>query len=426
MLVLDFPDKLEIQSSTLDVLIRQQELFENEIRLEDVIKYKLPVISDFNPKTVRYGDELIIEGSNFSKETRRNDLIWFGRSIGAESSTHNRLIFRIDESFAQSPFFSATRTDFISLNFGINTVNSKEELTYIYEGPYTRLDSREDIMYYRTNVFVIGSSIHYYMNHSSLVQNETHFAYNTQTGKWSEKSPLDIAEGRAHAMAFSLNGRGYIGGGGDLEGISLFSYSKTNDFWEYNPNSDSWKKLDDLEFETFGGTAIEYNGKIIYFNDRNEHLYEFDGTRWERSSAIQLPYNRDDQRGQPGSFVYNNEIYFPIKIAYEPGTSFHSHQTYPVYLMKFDPTTESWSNLGIINEFTENVAGNLQVEQWDAYIIINNQLFDPATRTFSNLWKPSNDVFFMTGGQDGFYCAIGYCGFDMQCYYKLDPSKFRN
>jgi hypothetical protein len=58
--------------------------------------------------------------------------------------------------------------------------------------------------------------------------------YNTITDEWTERAPFAFGNSpRMDAIAFVVNGRGYVGFGAGNNGLY-------NDLWEYNPQTDSW------------------------------------------------------------------------------------------------------------------------------------------------------------------------------------------
>lgn len=71
---------------------------------------------------------------------------------------------------------------------------------------------------------------------------------NAQTDAWSRKSSLPGIE-RDWAFSFSVNGKGYVGAGYD--GTTLL-----NDFWEYNPATDTWTRKSNSPFYRSGGIGF--------------------------------------------------------------------------------------------------------------------------------------------------------------------------
>jgi len=65
----------------------------------------------------------------------------------------------------------------------------------------------------------------------------------SQANTWIQKASLPAAP-RVGAVAFSINNKGYVGTGQDSVGNLL------NDFWQYDPSTDSWKQVAD-----FSGSA---------------------------------------------------------------------------------------------------------------------------------------------------------------------------
>lgn len=62
--------------------------------------------------------------------------------------------------------------------------------------------------------------------------------YNPSSNIWTQKANLTGIP-RYHASSFTINGFGYIGGGGHAV-TSILKY--LNDFWAYNPISDTWSQ----------------------------------------------------------------------------------------------------------------------------------------------------------------------------------------
>jgi N-acetylneuraminic acid mutarotase len=67
--------------------------------------------------------------------------------------------------------------------------------------------------------------------------------YDPSTNTWTKKADFG-GVGRYDAVGFSIGSKGYIGTGM----VDGFNYITTNDFWEYDPSSDTWTKKAD-----FGG-----------------------------------------------------------------------------------------------------------------------------------------------------------------------------
>jgi N-acetylneuraminic acid mutarotase len=114
-------------------------------------------------------------------------------------------------------------------------------------------------------------------------------------------------EARYGAMYFVLNGKGYMGLGGQYEKDCL------SDFWEYKPETDTWiKKKDFPGGARRDGIGFSANGYgYIGYGYKDYDLYYFDLWRYNASSDEWQKISFDDQRyiyGDP-FFVINNKLY---------------------------------------------------------------------------------------------------------------------
>jgi N-acetylneuraminic acid mutarotase len=116
------------------------------------------------------------------------------------------------------------------------------------------------------------------------------YAFDVDNGSWTKKTSLP-AELRHGAVAFTINGKGYIGTGyNEKQTLSL------QDFWEYDPVQQNWTRKDDIPAEgRFDAAAFVINGKAYVcggYDNRKalNDTWEFDpaqpaGQQWaERAS----------------------------------------------------------------------------------------------------------------------------------------------
>ncbi len=100
------------------------------------------------------------------------------------------------------------------------------------------------------------------------------------------------AAARNGAVGFSINGKGYVGLGYDGENY-------LNDFWCYDPKTNSWEKA-----PTYPGDAVRYATCFVidnvayvgcgedYDNNILGDFYKFDGTTWTAVQSIGVPRTR--------------------------------------------------------------------------------------------------------------------------------------
>lgn len=134
---------------------------------------------------------------------------------------------------------------------------------------------------------------------------------------------------RSKAVAFTANGKGYVGLGTDGTNV-------LKDFWEYTPGTNTWKQVAD--FPTIKGRygavafAINESGYVGCGNDGDndqQDFYRYNATSntWTQVSSMK------SKRINPFVFVINN-------IAYVGGGSNNGSMVSSFYA--FDPTANTW------------------------------------------------------------------------------------
>lgn len=144
-------------------------------------------------------------------------------------------------------------------------------------------------------------------------QLETDFwEYDPTTDSWTQKAQFPGA-GRDHAIAFSIGSKGYLGTGftptGQFSGVYL------NDFWEYDPGSDTWTQKANVPGPArSNAVGISLNGKGYVGLGSSppsspdcDDFYEYDPNldSWTQKQNIPPDAIRDGAT----IFHLNNEIY---------------------------------------------------------------------------------------------------------------------
>ena len=151
--------------------------------------------------------------------------------------------------------------------------------------------------------------------------------------KWTKKA--DIASARDAAISFTLKGKIYFGSGGS-----------TNDFWCYNPDSNSWARMADIpnpNSKTSGrgfGIGFAIGDKGYAGTGSNDSLsalykdfwmYDPDSNKWTRKADY--PAGRDAL----GSFVIGNKAYV--------GGGTDNNYIYGEFY-EYNPATDKWTSKG--------------------------------------------------------------------------------
>jgi N-acetylneuraminic acid mutarotase len=112
------------------------------------------------------------------------------------------------------------------------------------------------------------------------------WTYNPEYDLWTKIAPFPGAA-RSQGVAFSANGKGYVGLGQD--GTNYY-----NDFWEYDPSVDKWKRVADFAgSKRFGSVAfsindIGYVGTGLDSAGTTKDFYSYDAASntWSQRAGI--------------------------------------------------------------------------------------------------------------------------------------------
>lgn len=161
--------------------------------------------------------------------------------------------------------------------------------------------------------------------------------------QWAAKQNMTTPSGSSGISAvqcFSLNGKIYAGGG------YYAMFTNTNDFHMYDPVTNAWTPKGDLPgaADRSGGIAFSVNGKgyiglgamgwssLSYTYLSDLWMYDPVTNLWTQKAS--LP---DSGRHEPGYFVVNNKVYVV-------GGSVQGSTSNDVW--EYDPATDAWTDKG--------------------------------------------------------------------------------
>lgn len=185
-------------------------------------------------------------------------------------------------------------------------------------------------------------------------------------GVWMQKTDFGGTK-RSKAVGFSILSKGYIGLG------KTGSSNYKDDFWEYNPVSDSWAQAavfpgntrsNAVSF-TIGSSAYVGTGAASNGTPTNE-LYQYNQLTNSWNKKADLPYSADSATG----FAIDNKGYIGIG----SGAAGAVDDFY-----KYDPVTDSWS---AIKKFPFNALGAFG-------FAINNKGYVCTIDSSNNFWEYS-------------------------------------
>jgi N-acetylneuraminic acid mutarotase len=159
------------------------------------------------------------------------------------------------------------------------------------------------------------------------------YEYDVDLGFWQTKASFEGIP-RERAVAFSLNGKGYIGLGYNRDEPT----EELKDFWEYDPETDTWKQLND-----FGGTA-RYNAVAFSINNKGyvgtgNDGSNYNGDFWEYDPSTdtwnEIASYPGQKREEATSFVINGRAYL---------CTGRNNGLTDIDFWEFNPESKTWTN----------------------------------------------------------------------------------
>lgn len=175
--------------------------------------------------------------------------------------------------------------------------------------------------------------------------------FDPQSETWTEIASLPVSSGSA--IGFSVNDKGYI-----------FTPDNTPNFWSYNPSNDEWIQMPDLLPNTLGGIGRGVTGFVvenkIYIYAQMEELYEFDTNtlQWSRRNDV----------------IYSGEL------IYDSGFSI-KNKGYLIgeyYVLEYNSLSDSWKELS-------QFPGGFRY-RGVVFVLDNNAYFGSGVG-YSDFWK---------------------------------------
>lgn len=165
------------------------------------------------------------------------------------------------------------------------------------------------------------------------------YAFDESEGYWVRKTSFP-GNLRERAIAFSVNGKGYIG-----LGYNRFTATVMRDVWEYDPETDTWtQKGDFLGSARYNavGFAIGDKGYVgTGYDDAGNYNSDFYEYTWADDTWKQIKSYPGDKRESAFSLVLNDKAYIG------GGTS---NSLYSTNFFEYNPATETWTNLEISDD----------------------------------------------------------------------------
>ncbi|MDR6967163.1 N-acetylneuraminic acid mutarotase [Flavobacterium arsenatis] len=121
--------------------------------------------------------------------------------------------------------------------------------------------------------FVIGATV--YLT-TSYTGSNAFWAFDTESLTWAQKADYPDASGKRGTFAFTVNGKGYYGGGRNYQTDGCTTNSQQpgcyfNYFYEYDPETNVWEQKANMPLSLVGGVAVGVEGKgYVGLGTRND------------------------------------------------------------------------------------------------------------------------------------------------------------
>ncbi len=186
------------------------------------------------------------------------------------------------------------------------------------------------------------------------------FSFDQDGGIWRAIAPFPGVP-RERAVAFSINGKGYVGTGYNRAQDSV-AYIQLKDFWEYDPATNQWKRLND-----FAGGA-RYNAVGFAYTNYGYVGTGFDGSyygdfwRYDPSndSWTPIPSYPGTKRQQATVMPIDGKFYL---------ISGYNNNSYVFDTWKFDPAAapnDAWTNVTPLTTDAQFANFKVAVSRYDA------------------------------------------------------------
>jgi N-acetylneuraminic acid mutarotase len=205
--------------------------------------------------------------------------------------------------------------------------------------------------------------------------------YDPETDSWTQLPDFPGAA-RNGAVGLTINGKGYIGTGFDGE-------DALKDFYEYDPSTKTWAQIADFPGDArYGAAAFTIDGKG-YVGTGREDLYYKDFYAYSPASKTWEPINslRGDKRYGAATFVIDGTAYL---------ISGYNNATYKNDIWAYDPETDYWTEMRHISNYSD--------EKYD--------------NDYTSIVRFKASTFVINGKG---YLACGYSGTNVSTVWEYDP-----
>ena len=253
----------------------------------------------------------------------------------------------------------------LTVSFVLNCIGTASAVNWVKKDSPFPGDAGENAV-----SFVIGSKA--YVGTGYLYKNyqneyfDDFWQYDSETEIWTKIADFP-GDARNEAISFSANGKGYVGLGYSRSGWDSFYYK---DFYEYDPENDTWTKIADFPDARTGSVVFVINDVAYvgtgYDRDLEElksDFYKYESGKW--TAVASLP--TDEARDNATAYALHGQGYV-VSGGYGPGVFGATDSVW-----EYDPVSNTWKKNGYFS-----IASNLlrsYVSNNTPYVLLRNELY---------------------------------------------------
>jgi len=250
-----------------------------------------PKIFKFYEEINEVGSNLTIIGENFSRDVENNFIEFGGGVVTNPYSWRKGNRDTLDVIIPEG-----AETGKIAIEVYSQRAVSKDIL-FLFRGEFTKMESvpleRRDAVAFSVNgkgYVCTGSASDYFYGDSEL--NDL-WEYNPNTNKWTEKNNFP-GEPRSQAFSFVIDGKAYVGGG-----------RNKRDFYRYDSENDTWTESTEFpNTQSYDCAAFSVNNKgYVVGGSSSNSVYEYNPMtdEWNKKNNMAVSALEG-----AASFVINN------------------------------------------------------------------------------------------------------------------------
>ncbi len=250
-----------------------------------------PSISSISTTEAFIGETIYINGANFNPLVTANSVLLEGLPASILSATKSLITIKLPNGIYRKRSFP------IEVIVSEQNAISQEKLTlqdtWIRKAdvPHGQFGRSAAVAFSINGMGYVG------LGHGEV--GNKFWRYNPVENSWTEVAPFPGGQ-RAGATSFVIGEKAYVGLGGGAP----------NDFWSYSPQSNSWSKVADFPFESNLARGFSLNGKgYVLRKEAIDNFWEYDPNLNSWTRLKDIPTGNFSSYLPDAGFVINNRLF---------------------------------------------------------------------------------------------------------------------